>query len=112
MPELPEVEVVRQSLAKNVTGKKIKKILVRNRKLRFFLDSSFDSLMLDVSSLLKSRLEKVSLALIWSFNHSSEAYHVQPDFLTSVSAEPDPPLLASSFPLSRMKYVRRFSNLC
>jgi len=41
MPELPEVEVVRQSLAKNVTGKKIKKILVRNRKLRFFLDSSF-----------------------------------------------------------------------
>ena len=28
MPELPEVEVVRQSLAKNVTGKKIKNFLL------------------------------------------------------------------------------------
>ena len=42
MPELPEVEVVRQSLAKNVIGKKIKKVLVRNRKLRFKLNTSFE----------------------------------------------------------------------
>ena len=35
MPELPEVEIVRQSLLKNIKGKKINKVLVRNRNLRF-----------------------------------------------------------------------------
>ena len=35
MPELPEVEVVRQSLDKNIKEKKVKKVIVRNRKLRF-----------------------------------------------------------------------------
>jgi len=35
MPELPEVEVVRQSLDKKIKQKKVKKVIVRNRKLRF-----------------------------------------------------------------------------
>ena len=43
MPELPEVEIVRQSLSKNIKGKKINKILVRNRNLRFKVKSSFES---------------------------------------------------------------------
>ena len=34
MPELPEVEVVRQSLNKIIKQKKVKKIIVRNRNLR------------------------------------------------------------------------------
>ena len=42
MPELPEVEIVRQSLLKNVKGKKINKVLVRNRNLRFKLTTSFE----------------------------------------------------------------------
>ena len=42
MPELPEVEIVRQSLLKNIKGKKINKVLVRNRKLRFKLETSFE----------------------------------------------------------------------
>tara|TARA_B100001057_G_scaffold107551_1_gene105179 strand:+ start:1388 stop:2251 length:864 start_codon:yes stop_codon:yes gene_type:complete len=42
MPELPEVEIVRQSLLKNVKGKKINKVLVRNRNLRFKLKPSFE----------------------------------------------------------------------
>ena len=33
MPELPEVEVVRQSLNKIIKQKKVKKIIVRNRNL-------------------------------------------------------------------------------
>jgi len=41
MPELPEVEIVRQSLSKNILGKKINKVLVRNRNLRLKLKSSF-----------------------------------------------------------------------
>ena len=35
MPELPEVEVVRQSLNKKIKQKKVKKVIVRNRNLRF-----------------------------------------------------------------------------
>ena len=35
MPELPEVEIVRQSLDKKIKQKKVKKVIVRNRNLRF-----------------------------------------------------------------------------
>ena len=35
MPELPEVEIVKQSLVKNVKSQKILKVIVRNRNLRF-----------------------------------------------------------------------------
>ena len=42
MPELPEVEIVRQSLLKNIKGKKINKVLIRNRNLRFKLETSFE----------------------------------------------------------------------
>ena len=35
MPELPEVEIVRQSLNKKIKGKIIKKVIVKNRNLRF-----------------------------------------------------------------------------
>ena len=42
MPELPEVEIVRQSLKKKVKDKIIQKVLVKNRNLRFKLDSKFE----------------------------------------------------------------------
>ena len=41
MPELPEVEIVRQSLLRNIKGKKINRVLVRNRNLRFKLKPYF-----------------------------------------------------------------------
>jgi formamidopyrimidine-DNA glycosylase len=34
MPELPEVEIVRQSLDKKIQKKKVKKVIIRNRNLR------------------------------------------------------------------------------
>jgi formamidopyrimidine-DNA glycosylase len=34
MPELPEVEIVRRSLDKNIKQKKVKKVIVRNKNLR------------------------------------------------------------------------------
>ena len=37
MPELPEVEIVRQSLNKKIKGKVIKKVLVKNRNLRLII---------------------------------------------------------------------------
>ena len=41
MPELPEVEIVRQSLTKKINQKKVKKVLVRNRNLRFKIPYNF-----------------------------------------------------------------------
>ena len=45
MPELPEVEVIRQSLDKKIKQKKIKKVIVRNRSLRFKIPSNFESFL-------------------------------------------------------------------
>ena len=42
MPELPEVEVVRQSLHKKIKQKKIKKVIVRNRNLRIKIPLDFE----------------------------------------------------------------------
>ena len=41
MPELPEVEIVRQSLNKKINNKKVKKVIVRNRNLRFKIPLEF-----------------------------------------------------------------------
>ena len=41
MPELPEVEIVRQSLNKKIIQKTIKKVIVRNRNLRVKLPLNF-----------------------------------------------------------------------
>ena len=42
MPELPEVEVVRQSLDKKIKQKKVKKVIIRNRNLRFKIPFDFN----------------------------------------------------------------------
>ncbi len=41
MPELPEVEIVRLSLNKKIKQKKVKKVIVRNRNLRFKVPFNF-----------------------------------------------------------------------
>ena len=43
MPELPEVEIVRQSLDKKIKQKKVKKVIIRNRNLRFKIPSNFNN---------------------------------------------------------------------
>jgi len=45
MPELPEVEVIRQSLSKKIKQKKVKKVIVRNRNLRFKLPLNFEKFL-------------------------------------------------------------------
>lgn len=42
MPELPEIEIVKQSLDKNIKFEKIKKVVVRNRSLRFKIPKNFE----------------------------------------------------------------------
>ena len=41
MPELPEVEIVRQSLNKKIKEKKVKKVIVKNRNLRIKIPLNF-----------------------------------------------------------------------
>ena len=45
MPELPEVEIVKRSLKNKVNFKKIKKIIVNNRNLRFKIQKNFENLL-------------------------------------------------------------------
>ena len=45
MPELPEVEIVRRSLDKNIKQKKVKKVIVRNRNLRIKLPKNFKKIL-------------------------------------------------------------------
>ena len=45
MPELPEVEIVKQSLEKNVKFQKILKVIVRNRNLRFKIPINFKNII-------------------------------------------------------------------
>ena len=47
MPELPEVEIVRQSLNKKIKGKIIKKVIVKNRNLRFKVPLGFENFLED-----------------------------------------------------------------
>ena len=45
MPELPEVEIVKKSLKKNVKDKKILNVIVNNRNLRFKVDEDFEKIL-------------------------------------------------------------------
>ena len=45
MPELPEVEIVKQSLNKKIKQKKVKKVIVRNRNLRFKIPLKFSAFL-------------------------------------------------------------------
>ena len=58
MPELPEVEVVRQSLDKRIKQKKVKKVIIRNRKLRFKIPLNFESLLKNQKIIKVDRFSK------------------------------------------------------
>ena len=58
MPELPEVEIVRQSLHKKIKKKSIKKVIIRNRNLRFKIPFDFESYLKDKKIIKVSRISK------------------------------------------------------
>ena len=64
MPELPEVEIVRQSLSKNIKGKKINKVLVRNRNLRFKLKPYFENKLKNQFVLNVQRFSKYIIVML------------------------------------------------
>jgi len=58
MPELPEVEIVRQSLDKNIKQKKVKKVIIRNRNLRFRIPLNFERFLKNQKIIKVNRFSK------------------------------------------------------
>ncbi len=58
MPELPEVEIVRQSLDKSIKQKKVKKVIIRNRNLRKKLPINFKKFLENKNIKKVSRFSK------------------------------------------------------
>ena len=68
MPELPEVEIVKQSLSKKIEHKKIKKIIITNRNLRFKIPTKFEELL---KNKIIKKVTRFSKYLILNFSDSS-----------------------------------------
>ena len=68
MPELPEVEIVKQSLAKKIQQKKIKKVIIKNRNLRFKIPIKFEEILQD--KIIK-KVTRFSKYLILNFSDDS-----------------------------------------
>ena len=68
MPELPEVEIVKQSLDKNIKFKKIKKVIVRNRNLRLKIPKNFETLLKNKNV---ERISRFSKYIILHFDDGS-----------------------------------------
>jgi len=68
MPELPEVEIVKQSLSKKIEHKKIKKIIITNRNLRFKIPLKFEELL---KNKIIKKVTRFSKYLILNFSDQS-----------------------------------------
>ena len=69
MPELPEVEIVKRSLKNNVNYKKIKKIIITNRNLRFKVQKNFENLLEGRSITSVSRFSKYIILTLDNHNY-------------------------------------------
>ena len=68
MPELPEVEIVKQSLAKKIQQKKIKRVIIKNRNLRFKIPLKFNKLL---QNKIIQKVTRFSKYLILNFSDGS-----------------------------------------
>ena len=58
MPELPEVEVVRKSLDKKIKEKRVIKVIIRNRNLRFRIPKNFSRSLINQKIIKVDRFSK------------------------------------------------------
>ncbi len=58
MPELPEVEIVRQSLDKKIRRKKVKKVIIRSKNLRIKIPNTFKKVLENKTIQKVSRFSK------------------------------------------------------
>ena len=68
MPELPEVEIVKQSLAKKIQKKKIEEVIINNRNLRFKIPLKFEKILQDK---IVKKVTRFSKYLILNFSDGS-----------------------------------------
>ena len=68
MPELPEVEIIKQSLDKKIKFKKIKRVIVSNRNLRFKIPKNFEVFLKDKNI---EKISRFSKYIILRFNDDS-----------------------------------------
>jgi len=68
MPELPEVEIVKRSLVQKIQQKKIKKVIIKNRNLRFKIPIKFEELLKNKTIKKVTRFSKY---LILNFSDGS-----------------------------------------
>ena len=68
MPELPEVEIVRQSLNKKIKQKKVQKVIIRNRNLRFKIPLNFERFLKNHKII---KVERFSKYLIFCLSNNS-----------------------------------------
>ena len=64
MPELPEVEIVRQSLNKKIKGKIVKKVIIKNRNLRFQVPINFENFLKGQKILKVDRFSKYLIVIL------------------------------------------------
>ena len=58
MPELPEVEIVRRSLDKKIKQQKVKKVIIRNRNLRYKIPKDFSTYLKNQKIIKVKRFSK------------------------------------------------------
>ena len=68
MPELPEVEIVKQSLNQKIKQKKIKKVIIQNRNLRFKIPKKFEKLL---ENRIIKKVSRFSKYIILSLSNGS-----------------------------------------
>ena len=71
MPELPEVEIVKQSLFKNINNKIIKSVRINNQNLRFKLPHNFSYVLKGSKIIFYS---KKMMAICFSFAFFNNCY--------------------------------------
>ena len=88
MPELPEVEIIKKSLNKNITDKKVKKVIVRNRNLRLKIPKNFENYLKNKKII---KVDRFSKYLILSL--SGDTYyliHLECQELSTLSIKKNP----------------------
>ena len=69
MPELPEVEVVRRSLDKKIKRKRVEKVIIRNKNLRFKIPPNFSNFLKNKKIIKVDRFSKYLI-----FHLSNKSY--------------------------------------
>ena len=69
MPELPEVEIVKRSLENKIKNKKIRKVIISNRNLRFRIHRKFENILEGQSIINVQRFSKYIILTLGNYNY-------------------------------------------